>query len=186
MSQFESEVPCKSRNIWRALMADADFQSGILFDEQRELYRQLVDRLPSVLADFLDEPVALVPLWKARLAFAQHLQMTEFMARLFSAIAPVLVAAGLPDGTQLAEAKLASIIETIELFLGCEDMMSALTEGGRVEEQVLFDLERHACLREDLREPYRRGELTIGRLLVTQPMAIFSLVAIELLPRDAG
>jgi hypothetical protein len=146
--------------------------------------------LPTVLADLLDEPVTFSSFCRTRLAVARHQQATSFPSKLFLAYA--LEVHGRPawsEEARLAEAGLARVIAAFET-LAEQDPKVVLAQAEKTDEELLFNPFLHIGLDESLRvetgesllELYRQGELTIGRLLLTQPLALLGLIAVKRVP----
>jgi hypothetical protein len=181
------KVPCPSDAIWLALATDPDFRKAVPPGSQRQTYRDLIDQLPTVLADLLDEPVSFSSFCRTRLAVARHQQATNFPSRLF--LNYTLEVHGQParsEEARLSEAALSRVVAAFETIVG-QDPKVALAQAGQTEEVLLFNPYLPIGLDESLRvetgenllELYRRGELTIGQLLLTQPRVLLGLIAVK-------
>ena len=170
----QSKVPVTPEAIWSALVLDRAFLGHHQTQAEIDSYRELVGQLPAVLAELLDEPVSIMSIWKAKLTIAHHMQITKFVSRLKAALKREI---GRVTAIMLEDSYLAGCIGGFEFAVRCLDSREYLDLIGTSlsEEEFLFDSTVGLGLGETLRSEFRSGRLTIGSLLLAQPLVLIDI-----------
>ena len=175
--------------IWTELMKDRLFAT---FPEwQCEVFKPFVEAMPVALADLLDEPMTLQSFAKAKLAFLRYC-LDNHLSQKIDEADPDNKPAESAEPEKPAEtgfgAVIGVLVEVVETGLGAmlELGMENLAEGfqelvdkapamlekaGVTEEQVM--LSPDVGLNEKAMALYKKGNLTIRKVLQIQPMIIF-------------
>jgi hypothetical protein len=173
------DAPCTPESLWSALRDDPDFQSEVPAGRPQEIFRELIEQVPSVLADLIHQPVTFRALLLTRKTFLCHMVETKFLSRL-----AVALDSELPDGLTAEfvgaglDAGLAFVAGQYIALVAAEDPRVLLEADGETEDELLEDPELGG-LNQLSMAMYRGSGLTIGQLLLNQPMALFEISEIE-------
>jgi hypothetical protein len=154
--------------VWEKINQDAEFLQQP--EAVREAMRPYVEALPTILADVLDTPTTLNATMKAKVNFLRYCVDNGFIKAAVDALPDESI--GFFDRDELPEMFEGLITQAIEVAEELTGDVSALLEAnGVTEEQVM--LGPNVGLNNESRSLYEAGELTIGKLLMVQPMLIF-------------
>jgi len=156
-----------SEAVWTKIGDDAEFLQQP--EAVREATRPYVEALPNVLADSLDQPANLNNTMRAKFLFLRYCVDNGFIKAAVEAMPEeALGFLDREDMFPMLESALAGAIEMADELTG--DISALLEENGVTEDEVM--LSPKVGFNTETAAMYRAGELTIGELLVAQPMII--------------
>lgn len=160
--------------VWKALREDPVF----LAETPEELWSALepyIEALPEILGeDLLDESVTLTTLLKAKAAFIRYRLESDYTREMVAAIPEeqlFFVGMGNEEVTARMEALTRGALQFLEAIV--EDVPCFLQALDVTEEQAILGL-KPVLSPENLKK-YRAGKLTIGDILLSQPMLIVKI-----------
>lgn len=156
-----------SEAVWTKISKDPEFIQQP--EAVREATRPFVEALPTVLVDLMDKPANLSNTMRAKVLFLRYCVDNGFIKAAVEAMPEESL--GFFDREDLVpmlESALSGAIEMADELTG--DVTALLEENGLSEDDVM--LGDKVGFTPETATLYRAGELTIGRLLVTQPMII--------------
>lgn len=123
--------------------------------------------IPEALREFLDAPVTVTSIVNTKVAFIQFCIENNYVSKVIAASPQDSF--GWMDPSVVAEMIQDALSNSFDLFSKfASDIPQFLREYGISEEKMMYSFE----LRPELMERYRTGTLTIGELLMLQPMVI--------------
>ena len=157
--------------IWKQIQEDPDFL--IQPEKIRGTYKEVVEALPNVLGELLDQQLTLTNMIGAKVRFLRYIldPETGFIEKY---------ALALPDENigLMSREELPSTLR--EIMGGALEMLESMAGG------ILIMLEEQSIAQSDFLQTdkvglgpkaidlLRKGELTIGRLILVQPMVIIN------------
>lgn len=157
-----TEQSITGEQVWDVVSKDPDFLDVASTKAQHEAIKPFFMAAPEVLAHVIDKPVTLESLNRAKLDFLRYASQNGFFRA---------VTKGTPDETMIDmfEPVIAGLISMMTAI--AEDVPAFLKENDLTEEEVI--LGPAVGLNRANIERYRVGTLTIGQVLLSQPMIIF-------------
>lgn len=156
--------------VWKALSEDPLFLAEIP-EELWPALKPYIEALPEILADLLDEPVTLMTLLKAKAAFVRYCLESDYACEMAAAIPEdQLFFVGISNEEVIArmDALTRGALQFLETIV--EDVPGFLQVFDVTEEQAILAF-KPVLSPENLKK-YRAGKLTIGDILLSQPMLI--------------
>lgn len=152
-----------------ALLADPAFNAGTP-EQARACYLELVDAVPTVLADHLGKKAALPSLIEAKLAMLEHVLDSGFLPKMFAAVPEAMLPFPSAEMAEMvANAYKELRMPFMEMIHNTREFLAA---EGITERQVLAHPKGGAFNAATL-AAYDKGTLTIQGILETQPSVIF-------------
>jgi hypothetical protein len=166
MVQEKAQSVVDPKEIWKALRRDSEFSLQTV--KMQRVYRPYTEVIPVVLKKLLDQPVTFDSVIKAWVVFHRYCIRNGFVEKSIQASPREL--RKFAEGSE-------GFIKKATLAM-CDMLMNLIKNNPEVflvektEDRVLL-VEKFGLSGEAL-EMYDKGELTIGKLLVTQPLIIFN------------
>lgn len=156
-----------AQSIWDKVQSERKFQMQP--PAVREATRPFIEAMPNILAEMLEKPVNLENLLQAKIKVLRYCLEHGFIGIMVDAMPDDIFLFGKDSAKSMMEATLSRLIDTLEPIVTA--VPEFLKAQGLTEEQIMLSPE--AKLNEEMQALYKSGQLTIGRLLEEQPMAIF-------------
>lgn len=163
------EVTVDREKVWRALEADPTFQQSTPLGRPREVSREFVYAIVDGLHDLMAERVTLTSLFRAKLVVIKLFVEDGWCERLLGSFPAGMLPGNLNEHIEFMQRSMRSSLPKFEQV--ANNVSDWLSSQNMSEEDVLAH-PRLGRLSESTMVVYRQGELTIGRLLELQPMAI--------------
>ncbi len=159
--------------VWKALQGDHWFRGHITHEEARAVFRGECLRLPSVLADELRQPLTIVTLARAQAKVLTDQDKSGFTLRLFRSYPEEMFRGAKEQVIAQAVARERQELPVVQRFAknASEWLDQFMTRTCMSEAEVLAS-PLNGRLEAPAMELYRQGKLTIGKLLVMQPLAL--------------
>jgi uncharacterized protein (DUF3820 family) len=158
----------KGSDVLKALMKDAEYSAQP--EAVREAMQPFIEAIPEVLEGQLDAPVTLQSLMAAKFAFLRYCGDNQFISKVVAAMPEE--ALGWFDRDDLAgmmEGMFGQLLDLAESIM--EDVEGFLASQGVTEAQIMQH-PKGLGLNPEAFALYEAGRLTIGDILVLQPMVI--------------
>lgn len=154
--------------VWKTLKQDPRFTTGVPA-ESLEVFRQIVDALPTVLGAQLEAKVSLPTLAQAKLDIVEHMLATGFADKLVALMVAALPAEQREEASAEMSAFLKDIftMQRMPLMEMIHNLPSFLAVNGLTERMMLCHPQKG--LNDANVKAYDQGRLTIALLLETQP-----------------
>lgn len=155
--------------VWKAVEADSSFQESTPPGRPCEISQELVYAIVDGLHTLMAERVSLTSLFKAKMVVGRLFIEGGWCEKLLSSFPPEMLPGGLSESIEFMQKSMQSLLPRLEEVTS--DVSGLLASLGMSEEKALAH-PRFGGFSESTMVLYRQGELTIGRLLELQPMAI--------------
>lgn len=153
--------------VWKKMQEDAEFLQQP--ETVQEATRPYIEALPVILADLLDQPASLDNTMQAKVKFLRYCIENGYITAVVNAMPEeAFIFFSREDLPGMFEGMLSQLIDMLEELTG--DVSALLKAQGVTEEEVM--LGSNVGLNDEARLLYQSGSLTIGKLLVVQPMVI--------------
>jgi len=157
----------EGKQVFEVIMKDEEFKSQP--ENVIKAIEPFVLALPEILKDQLSSIVTVTTLLNAKLAFLKYCMENDYIKKVTDEVPDDNFGMfGRESMVAISQAAVEQSIQAIPQTIN--KLAEILASQGLSEEQVLFGGENP--IMENLRSDYKNGTLTIGDLLLKQPMAI--------------
>jgi hypothetical protein len=170
MQTAQNQQTPQDQAIWNAIQRDRSFLNEIPAGKPRELFQQFASKLPEILGEQFEAPVSFQTLVSVKLTVLRHMINSGFMTDLIR-VYPEENLGGMDadDVIDIINETLGQALELFEPLAG--NIVGFLEAHGITEVQALASPKICKLNRASMKL-YRQQQLTIRKLLETQPMVI--------------
>lgn len=156
-----------TEDVWEAFRKDPE--AAAYPGPMQEAIKPTVEKLPEILSDLVDKPLTVSTLMEAKVRVIKYTIDNGVIKALVESMPDdylgFFTRTGLLDMLLETLGNLLPVLNSIS-----QDAVKFLEERGLTEEDLMMSPDVH--LNEEVKDEYLKGQMTIGRLLTMQPMAI--------------